>query len=490
MTLPTDNIRMDYDGNDVTVTFPYTFKIFAASDLLVILTDETTGVETTQTITTHYSVTGAGSANGGNVVFVTAPTSNQTVAIIAQGTFTQTTDLVNETSFFQDRTEDRFDRLCRDDQVLNEKQSRSLKLPLSEDGSDTMTILPPLEERKGNALGFDPTTGAPAVYAPLGGATVSAAMIPVVQAATVQGGMNLIAGAVTANTVLRGNGSNVVLGKLELADQASMTDARLLGRSAGSAGIPQELTVGDGLSLSGGSLTASLAFFGRIFNSTPVAHTAAGTLTVDRMNTVSLTSADATLSFPAASGNTGKVVGVKVMPTNTKRVTLDGNASETLDGATTLTVSAGSSSLWYCDGSNWNALVFEPVGRGFVVFARTDAGQAITVDSEKISFEDIAINNGGIWDGETLIPLVTGTYAISIHAKCTSSASRSFDLYDGGARVATIGHSAGGASMHGDVMINLDAGASYSFRLGVAGGTFDTYVDENILSITYLGRGS
>jgi len=36
-----------------------------------------------------------------------------------------------------------------------------------------------------------------------------------------------------------------------------MTDARLLGRSAGSSGSPQEVTIGSGLSLSGGSLTAT-----------------------------------------------------------------------------------------------------------------------------------------------------------------------------------------------------------------------------------------
>lgn len=47
-------------------------------------------------------------------------------------------------------------------------------------------------------------------------------------------------------------------GNVTLAKLASMTDARLLGRSAGSAGTPQEITVGTGLSLSGGSLTCTV----------------------------------------------------------------------------------------------------------------------------------------------------------------------------------------------------------------------------------------
>jgi hypothetical protein len=46
--------------------------------------------------------------------------------------------------------------------------------------------------------------------------------------------------------------ANVTLAKI-----ANVTDARLLGRSAGSAGAPQEITVGSGLSLSGGALTAT-----------------------------------------------------------------------------------------------------------------------------------------------------------------------------------------------------------------------------------------
>jgi hypothetical protein len=43
-------------------------KFFADSDLVVIIRSST-GTETTKTLTTHYTVTGAGSASGGTVVF-------------------------------------------------------------------------------------------------------------------------------------------------------------------------------------------------------------------------------------------------------------------------------------------------------------------------------------------------------------------------------------------------------------------------------------
>lgn len=44
---------------------------------------------------------------------------------------------------------------------------------------------------------------------------------------------------------------------ITFAQLASMTDVRLVGRSAGSAGVPQEIAVGTGLSLAGGTLSAS-----------------------------------------------------------------------------------------------------------------------------------------------------------------------------------------------------------------------------------------
>ena len=65
--------------------------------------------------------------------------------------------------------------------------------------------------------------------------------------------------ALSGTGIARRTGSNTwtVGGGVTLAEMASMTDARLLGRSAGSSGIPQEISIGSGLSLSGGTLSAT-----------------------------------------------------------------------------------------------------------------------------------------------------------------------------------------------------------------------------------------
>lgn len=113
MTISTSTIRNDYIGNGVTDTYPYTFKAFASSDLLVYVD----GV--LQTITTHYTVTGVGVETGGNVEFVTPPGNALDVAIVATIPLTQTTDLRNQHALYQERIEERFDRLCRTDQIAH-----------------------------------------------------------------------------------------------------------------------------------------------------------------------------------------------------------------------------------------------------------------------------------------------------------------------------------------------------------------------------------
>jgi len=76
VSLTTTVNRNDYTGDGATVTFAYTFLVLVNTDLQVFVN----GVQ--KTITTHYTVTGVGTAAGGNVVFVTPPPVSATVAIL------------------------------------------------------------------------------------------------------------------------------------------------------------------------------------------------------------------------------------------------------------------------------------------------------------------------------------------------------------------------------------------------------------------------
>ncbi len=188
MTVLSSTSRNDYVGNGATTVYPYTFRIFANGDLVVTQTTAA-GVESTLTLDVDYTVSGAGSASGGNVTLTTALPGDGTDENSSKLTIrrvlaaTQSTDLRSQGKVQAEVIERALDRAVMLVQQALDRANRCLSLPESEAGTDATTILPPLEERKGMAAGWD-ATGRPGAYGPLGGATVSAAMVPVVQAAT------------------------------------------------------------------------------------------------------------------------------------------------------------------------------------------------------------------------------------------------------------------------------------------------------------------
>jgi len=127
MTVSSTTTKNSYSGNGSTTTFAYGFKIFADADLTVILR-ASTGAETVQSLTTHYSVTNAGNANGGNVVFGAAPASGVTVVIRRNMAITQATDYVANDPFPAATHEDALDRLTFISQQMQEEVDRTIKL--------------------------------------------------------------------------------------------------------------------------------------------------------------------------------------------------------------------------------------------------------------------------------------------------------------------------------------------------------------------------
>ncbi len=77
-----------------------------------VIIRSSTGTETVKTLTTHYTVTGAGNATGGNVVFTSGniPTATETVVLRRNTTLTQTLDLVENDPFTADSVEGAFDK--------------------------------------------------------------------------------------------------------------------------------------------------------------------------------------------------------------------------------------------------------------------------------------------------------------------------------------------------------------------------------------------
>ncbi|HGV0271593.1 TPA: hypothetical protein ACNFRD_001466 [Citrobacter freundii] len=110
MTVSTEVDHNEYTGNGVTTSFPYTFRIFKKSDLVVQVVDLNENI-TNLILDTDYTVTGAGGYTGGNVILTTALENGFRISIARELPVTQETDLRNQGKFFAEVHEDAFDKL-------------------------------------------------------------------------------------------------------------------------------------------------------------------------------------------------------------------------------------------------------------------------------------------------------------------------------------------------------------------------------------------
>ena len=121
-----------YDGNDVTTSFPFSFKVFSADDVVVVLTDPA-GIETTLT-GTDYSVTlnaDQDTAPGGTVNKVSALATDYLLTITSSVPNLQPLDLTNQGGFYPKVINAALDRLTILAQQNAEQIGRSVKVPIS-----------------------------------------------------------------------------------------------------------------------------------------------------------------------------------------------------------------------------------------------------------------------------------------------------------------------------------------------------------------------
>ena len=123
-----------YAGNDVTTSFPFSFKVFSADDVVVVLTDPA-GIETTLTGSgTDYSVTlnaDQDTAPGGTVEKVSPLATDYLLTITSSVPNLQPLDLTNQGGFYPKVINAALDRLTILAQQNAEQIGRSVKVPIS-----------------------------------------------------------------------------------------------------------------------------------------------------------------------------------------------------------------------------------------------------------------------------------------------------------------------------------------------------------------------
>ena len=157
MTVSSTTVKNSYSGNGSNNTFVYGFKIFANTDIQVTIRSST-GTETTKSLTTHYTVTGVGSASGGNVVFTTGniPTASETVVLIRNVPQTQAIDYIANDPFPAETHEEGLDRATMTTQQVQEELDRSIKLSRTNTMTSTEFTVG-ATDRANKVLSFDST---------------------------------------------------------------------------------------------------------------------------------------------------------------------------------------------------------------------------------------------------------------------------------------------------------------------------------------------
>jgi hypothetical protein len=180
MTISTTSTTVSYAGNGSSVAFSVPFPFFTSSELTVQSVVTATGIATSLTLTTDYAVTG-GDGSTGTVTMVTAPATGTTLVIRRFTNRTQDIDLLANDNLPSETLERGMDRSVALHQESLETLNRTLRGPTHE---GALSALPSWITRALGYLGFD-SAGQPTIFAgAVASTSISSAMLPVVQAAT------------------------------------------------------------------------------------------------------------------------------------------------------------------------------------------------------------------------------------------------------------------------------------------------------------------
>jgi hypothetical protein len=143
--------EFSYFGDGTIVDFQFPSRFLSADDLVV-------SIDNTEQPPGTYVVTGAGSANGGQVSFLTPPTNGSVVLLLRKPAPSQLVDFVNGQTVLEGTLDNALDRLAMVDQYALRTIARTVRL-----GDLDVTVdmtLPEKGFRSSRVFGFD-INGAP-----------------------------------------------------------------------------------------------------------------------------------------------------------------------------------------------------------------------------------------------------------------------------------------------------------------------------------------
>lgn len=512
MSISSTASRVSYAGNGVTTAFSFPYKFDANADLVVILRVNATGVETTQTITTHYTVSGAGSESGGTVTMLTAPTAAQTLVIYRDPAQTQVVDLVENDPLPAETLEDALDKLTMIAQRLKDRTERSIALTDGFSPSFSLTLPSDLDQGANKVLlvnstatGFAATSAWPtanditnaqanatAAAASASAAATSASSASSSATSAASSAANAAAqlasaffrdivyltfadspftvtsshngkllmfdssgGAISVtlpqislvtlpfnvaaliktggnNVTFNRSGTDTIMGATSKVLATANTGAQFVADIDAS---PDDWGSLDFGSVGDGTVTKpKLATGAKFLNVTSKTANYTATST-DEFIACSTSSGAFTITLPAAASNSGMVLHIKKTNSEFNPLTVDGNGSETIDGALSKKLYAKSDFIEIVsDGSNWHTVSEE---RTISAMYRSSSGQTVTTDGTIIDFATSShdtgtfVTTGASWKF-TVATGDGGEYLLTNSLRYNTNPKRT-DLYKNGA---------------------------------------------------------
>lgn len=171
MTVSNQTARTSAVGTGAEQTIPFTFPITNNSDIVVTSRVITTGVETTLTETTHYTVTNNGESGGSITTVTPFIASTSQIHIVRNTPNTQSLDLEQGGAFNAENIEDALDKATRLTIENADLLNRTLKFPTT-DPSTSFSEMPNSVDRASKFLAFD-SDGKPTASSEVASTSVS-----------------------------------------------------------------------------------------------------------------------------------------------------------------------------------------------------------------------------------------------------------------------------------------------------------------------------
>lgn len=173
-----------------------------------------------------------------------------------------------------------------------------------------------------------------------------------------------------------------------------------------------------------------------------------------------------TLTLPAAASNSGKMYYIKKTDSSANTVTVDGNSSETIDGASTFVLRLQNECIQITsDGTNW--IIVGSHGQKVYLLYTNNGGTALTAGTTNTDFSTVVVDTHSAWSGTVFTAPVAGFYNFFGNVSITTTINTDWRLFIGGVeKLAAIGSTATQSQRTvGPFSWYMAAGDTASFRV-------------------------